>query len=396
MPEIKLHSRRNNAGTLPLRILVLVATVLFFSCNRSQSNSDHTLQAQSTETHSNKTAIQNGIDYLVSQQDTDGIWHSPNYGNLRDGAAISGLALYAISHQTAADLSDIRTNIELSFQTLKTNSGANKFISNPGGPDYSNYATAFYLLASKGLDLELKEDHKRRLLHYLVSSQLTFESAGVDHGGWDYSGWMTGERPTPGTNVSITCVVAECLQVFRETLDSKEAISRAIVWARRTQNDDGGFCFHPKRSHDGNKAGWTDENRTNPNSYGSTTADGVRLLIALGVSEESQELKSAVNWLEKNLLVDRVPGFESLEQTGGWDQGLLYYWFYSASCCLQQLPKEKKIKFAKSMKKRLEELQKPDGSWTNPNARMREDDPLIATSFALIALANCEKALDAK
>ena len=376
-------------------ICLFAGLIISLSCNPTSQEATQSFSNPSEQSESTNAVPRKGVGFLLLQRAEDGIWHSDHYGNLKDGAAISGLVLFALAHQEEYVRGKSKTAISLAFKPLADNSVANDFISNPDGPDYSNYATAFYLMASKKLGVELKEDHKKRLLDYLVSSQLTFESAGVDHGGWDYSGWMTGERPTPGTNVSITCLVAECLQMHRTTVDSKEAFSHAIVWARRTQNDDGGFCFHPKRSHDGNKAGWTDEKRTNPNSYGSTTADGVRLLTALGVSAEDKELKSAIAWLEKNLVVDRVPGFESLEHTGGWDQGLLYYWFYSASCCLQHLPKDARVKFAKSMKKRLEELQKPDGSWTNPNARMREDDPLIATSFALIALANCEKALAA-
>jgi len=34
----------------------------------------------------------------------------------------------------------------------------------------------------------------------------------------------------------------------------------------------------------------------------------------------------------------------------------------------------------------LSQAQKKDGSWRSESARMREDDPLIATGFAVIAL----------
>jgi hypothetical protein len=37
---------------------------------------------------------------------------------------------------------------------------------------------------------------------------------------------------------------------------------------------------------------------------------------------------------------------------------------------------------------RLLALQRADGSWANPSFLMKEDDPLIATSFALMALAS--------
>jgi hypothetical protein len=39
----------------------------------------------------------------------------------------------------------------------------------------------------------------------------------------------------------------------------------------------------------------------------------------------------------------------------------------------------------------LAKLQKPDGSWVNELNLVREDEPLVATSHALIALSNCLK-----
>ncbi len=35
-------------------------------------------------------------------------------------------------------------------------------------------------------------------------------------------------------------------------------------------------------------------------------------------------------------------------------------------------------------------LQRPDGSWHNDHSFLKEDDPLIATTLAAAALANCQ------
>ncbi|HET6573865.1 MAG TPA: hypothetical protein VFG68_09705, partial [Fimbriiglobus sp.] len=37
--------------------------------------------------------------------------------------------------------------------------------------------------------------------------------------------------------------------------------------------------------------------------------------------------------------------------------------------------------------------QRPDGSWANPVDLVRENDPVVATAYALTALAECRKAL---
>jgi hypothetical protein len=39
--------------------------------------------------------------------------------------------------------------------------------------------------------------------------------------------------------------------------------------------------------------------------------------------------------------------------------------------------------------KQLAKLQHKDGRWQNDSARMREDDPLIATCLAIVCLARC-------
>ena len=44
----------------------------------------------------------------------------------------------------------------------------------------------------------------------------------------------------------------------------------------------------------------------------------------------------------------------------------------------------------------LAKRQKPDGSWANPADLVREDEPLVATANAVIALANYKAAPAAK
>jgi hypothetical protein len=43
----------------------------------------------------------------------------------------------------------------------------------------------------------------------------------------------------------------------------------------------------------------------------------------------------------------------------------------------------------KAIVTKLVQLQQPDGSWRNRLGGLREDDPLVATPFALAALALC-------
>jgi hypothetical protein len=389
-----MNSQSKRRFTMFTSYSAMAALLLYVPGCPDQSQSlDHSKSGEVQNSKADASAIELGIEYLMAQRGEDQIWHSPAYGNLKDGAAISALVIYCLSHQQPTTLETHLDQIKSAVKKLESNSANSKYITNPSGPDYSNYATAMYLIAVKQLGLDVDQARVKEHLEYLCNAQLNFESAGVDKGGWDYSGWINGPRKTAGTNVSISCVVCECLDKYKAQFEVQGFLKNAVDWAKRTQNPDGGFCFHPQRSHDGNKAGWETESRAQPNSYGSPTCDGIRLLHACGLNNDNPEFVAAISWLTKNVRVDQVPGFEKLEHTGNWEQGLLYYYFYSMSKCLEHLPAKERKELAKKLKAKIEQLQTPEGYWENPVARMREDDPLIATSFALIALGNCERIL---
>jgi hypothetical protein len=56
-------------------------------------------------------------------------------------------------------------------------------------------------------------------------------------------------------------------------------------------------------------------------------------------------------------------------------------------------PTEQVRDHAKALAAALIERQKPDGSWINDAVDVREDDPLVATPLAMMALADCQRVL---
>ncbi len=52
--------------------------------------------------------------------------------------------------------------------------------------------------------------------------------------------------------------------------------------------------------------------------------------------------------------------------------------------------------WANELAQALLNKQKPDGSWENPLELVRENEPLVATAQAVIALALCHKNLQAQ
>ena len=46
-----------------------------------------------------------------------------------------------------------------------------------------------------------------------------------------------------------------------------------------------------------------------------------------------------------------------------------------------------RVHWARALAEALLSRQRPDGAWANPSTELREDDPLVATPFAMAALA---------
>jgi len=221
--------------------------------------------------------------------------------------------------------------------------------------------------------------------------------------------------------------VIESLQLATRWLTKLQNFDAEVNQSSRVaQSFDGGFYFHPEREHDGNKAGWHTESRKRPRSYGSATADGLRSLLLLQTLADlqndansqpiqplqlAQRIQLAAQWLDAHDQIDGVPGFEnepaSANRKRGWAQGLIFYYLYArtkAARLRQSLPTADPSAENQSppsrenwgdIRQELARRQRPDGSWQNPVARMREDDPLIATGLALIALSEVAAAAPA-
>jgi hypothetical protein len=89
--------------------------------------------------------------------------------------------------------------------------------------------------------------------------------------------------------------------------------------------------------------------------------------------------------------VDFVAGFEKAPESLGFKEGMRFYYFQGLARTLPLLPEGIAKQRRTGLIKVLLELQQKDGSWQNDSARMREDDPLIATCFALIALGRLQE-----
>jgi hypothetical protein len=242
----------------------------------------------------------------------------------------------------------------------------------------------------------MPDDDRRQLEQWLIDMQLTekhgVEPDSIHYGGWDLEAAQgaSGEQ-LKGSNMALTTL---CLEALNESMhaDASAAVSRAKNWVLGAQNPDGGFVFHPWRPHPGNKAMWEDENvQSKAYSYGTPTCDGLRSLHYVGFKLDDKPMTAAAQWMVDHPEVEFVPGFETKAKETGWREGLRYYYYYTQAKALPLLPAKEAERRRQELASVLVAQQQEDGRYQNEQPRMFEDDPLLATGLAIVALAEISK-----
>jgi hypothetical protein len=314
--------------------------------------------------------------YLWTQQGPDGGFHSSTYGLLRSGQSLTPLILDALLKipDTASSHS---SSIDRALEFIKRNTDAQGALGrmDESSADYPNYATSLAVSAIIKTRRAGFEALTQSMIDQLRAQQFSEENGwnrdDAPYGGWGMGGAIRRPPDAGHVDLSMTRCVMEALK-DSGVRSSDATMARAFVFLERCQNPDGGFYFSPVNPEI-NKAGEANERF---NSYGTATADGVLALRAAGVPETDERLVKALNWLTSHHLPDRAPGFESPAQAARkeWSTGLRFYYGYVISRAAPQLPLE------------IPE-QSADGSFRNANKLVKEDDPLIATAFAVYMLS---------
>jgi len=362
-------------------------------------------------------AIDKGIGWLLTQQAKDGGWHSTTYGQMRGGAANTALIVYAFAALPDDARQRAQPAIDRALQFLLSNLNEQGFVQNrDGSSDYPTYATAMLLTAMSRMKVTDWADERERMRKYLVASQQT-ERHGLSPAHLDYGGWhQTGGDPREPvqryrTNVSVTSYALEALRASGGVDDGVR--DPALAFLKRCQNFppavkplarrgdrareiiDGGFFFTPRESDMLNKAGAVEIGTElwQARSYGTATADGLAALIACGLNANDARIKAATDWLARHDDLRHVPGFPGILETdvatrGDADEsmrdGLRFYYLAALS---RVASRSNEIAARKTLlAAEVIAAQRADGSWRNESNAMREDDPQIATAFALTTL----------
>ncbi|MGC4006655.1 MAG: hypothetical protein QM811_27445 [Pirellulales bacterium] len=115
---------------------------------------------------------------------------------------------------------------------------------------------------------------------------------------------------------------------------------------------------------------------------------GFKSMLYAGLKADDQRVKAVTTWLKKN--------YDLKSNPGQGDAGLFYYYNLMAKA-LHASGNDtftdeagKGHEWRKELTAELVGRQQADGSWVNSNKQFMENDPNLATAFALLVLAECE------
>lgn len=251
-------------------------------------------------------------------------------------------------------------------------------------------------------------------VEYLKVSQLDGDEGYSSESDPYYGGFGYGGSEKP--DLSNTQMAIDALHTAGVKADDA-AFQKAIDFLQRCQNrsesggapfgagdgsivvpgNDGGAIYRPGDSKAGTdpapdaKEG---DRRVVARSYGSMTYALLKSYLFAGLDTADPRVAAAFEWICRNYTVDVNPGFKMGPKKDVPYQGLFYYYLTMARALKAFGATEitdgdgEKRNWRSDLRGILFKTQSLDGSWKNVrSSRWMEEDPILVTSYALLALA---------
>lgn len=335
-------------------------------------------------------AIDKGLSYLKAQQQPDGSWSTP------EQPALTAMPLIAFHREpTGAYVKEKPEFLRKGYEFLRKSA-------KPDGGIYaqglSNYNTSVSLIALLGTNDPADEPLITKARDFIVAGQAKGMVNPALDGGIGYG--PTGVSPKrQHPDLDNTLVALEALRTYKAARPTVEVAAgkdldwqAAIDFVSRTQNlpshnpgaskdaqDQGGFIYYPGFSNadptDGPKA---------LRSYGTMSYAGLLSFIYADLKKDDPRVTAAMDWLKKHYTLEENPSMGR--------QGLYYYYHLMAkglsAAGVDKLTtgEGKQVDWVRDLSLKLINLQNTDGSWVNDTARWMEKDPVLITSYCLMAL----------
>lgn len=330
-----------------------------------------------------KRAMAAGAAFLWARENADGAFVSDRYAFMAMGQSLTPFTLLALARVPADVHPFYNARAGKAFGRILAFANAEGAIGfADAAVDYPTYSTALAVRAFATLKPGRWEDHVAPLVGWLKTQQFLAADGWGGHpaeGGFGMGSLEVRTPPDSGhVDLSMTRRALEALAAAGALDDARRTAARGFLGRCRTA--DGGYVYSPVEEVL-NKAGKSEEG---PRSYGSATADGLLALLAIGVPATDPEVVAALDRLKGLHTPDENPGLGEGPAPGFARAMRGYYRACSAEVFLALGGPEG---WEDGLIDAILAEQKPDGSWQNELTAQKEDDPVVATGFALSALA---------
>lgn len=361
-------------------------------------------------------AIHKGNSYLKSKQASDGTWGETAY------PAMTALPVTAAMRAPGQIGKPIPEYLKKSYEFILNSQQEDGSIFNMG---LASYNTSVCMMALLAADNPAYDRPLLKARAFLIKQQEHFAPDSPYYGGIGYGG---SDGP-PIADLSNTSMALEAIYYSRHLAqDGRYGPQPELNWeaaaafVARCQQDPaktqdptqaGGFMYRPAGStpqagagrRRGPKPGARNGGQSSPATkhnrgegygrgrqqaaasaaaYGSMTYAGMQSLIYANLGKNDQRVQAALRWMANNYTVEENPGMG--------DQGLYYYYqaiakaLNAAQIDMLNLADGTQADWRYDLADKLLSLQKADGSWVNTNNRWWEADPIIVTSYTILAL----------
>ncbi len=324
-----------------------------------------------------------GFAYLRAAQATDGSWSDRRFPGM------SALALWAMARGNQAENAEAMARAQAYIASCaQPDGGLYVPIPNRRGGGLGNYNTCLCLTAlhaSGGKERYL--DVLLAARAYVASTQI--EAEGVHEGGFGYDK----SSPRAYTDLNNTFYAVDAMRLTQDVEEERpvgekrveidwDAAKRYVLSMQVTEGDDAGGFLYNKELPRAQKEG---EAAVKLRAYGSMTYAGLLAMLHCELSREDPRVRSTYQYLGKHWTLEENPG--------QGNQGLYFYYEVVARALdatgmdVVVLADGSEVDWREALAEAILKRQQPDGSWVNASNRFWEGDPVLSTSYALLALS---------
>lgn len=342
-----------------------------------------------------QTAIDRGLAYLKAQQKPDGSWSNAEHPALT--------AMPVVAFQREPSGANLKTPPDFLLKSYDYLRGFAKPDGGIYGKGLSNYNTSVVMMALLSTGNPKDEPLIEAARKFIGGQQATNMAKPETNGGFGYG--PTGSSPKrQHPDLDNTLITLEALRLYEKMRPNSElagakdlnwkaaidflsrcqnlAATNKEPWVSEEQGNKGGFIYFPGFSNAGGfepspgKTAWR--------SYGTMTYAGMLSLLYADVKKDDPRVQGALGWLKANYTLEENPGMQG--------QGIYYYYHLmtkglaAAGVDTLELPDGRKVDWKRDVALKLLNLQQGDGHWQNEAGRWMESDPVLVTSYCVLAL----------